>query len=255
MSLEKIGRSKYHSWLKGLTSEERRRYLGQKTDEAGEYHFCKTCKDAGFIYYPTKDIQDRMFGKVILCPDCKGKGQEVLPPRDRGPWEMTFENWFHQKATEDAFKCSKDWATGSADFIWFLLYGKNGCGKTHLARASRNVLKKRGCEIIYIYALDLFEDLRRAIDNKNLDDRLRLYREVGHLILDDFFLDAKTEWIPAKIEQILNYRYEFYLPVMLTMNIDLKDLPPAILSRFKDAERSRIVYNQAGDYRPKKKEG
>lgn len=263
MSLEKVFRqppnlseagSKYYEWLMSLSPDERKEYLAkQEADHAEKSYFCKTCKDLGFVNHPTKDINDIMFGKLLNCPNCKGKGKDVS--HDRRAWELTFEHWFPRKGTEEAFMLSKQWANGQADFIWLLLYGAHGCGKTHLAKASQELLRKRGCKVININALQFFDDLRQAIEDKNINDRLKLYQEVEYLILDDFFLDTKSDWLPAKSEQTLNCRYENYLPTMLTMNDNPDTLTPAIFSRFKDKERSRIVLNQAGDYRPSKRMG
>jgi len=61
-----------------------------------------------------------------------------------------------------------------------------------------------------------------------------------------------TEWEWSELEDIVNYRYRNDLHTVVTTNLDLKLVPDRIVSRFRDAEKSRLVLNESGDYRPRK---
>ena len=249
----------YMKWLMGLEPEERKEYLAKQDLENIKIYFCKACHDSGFIYHPTQDRNDSNWGKSVLCPDCQGKGSNYSHGPDRRKWEMIFEHWFPTPGTDQAFKLAKSWSNpAEAPFIWLLIYGRNGCGKTHLARAAQEVLRKGGYKVAYIYAIQLFDNLRNGIAACTLEKQLDLYKQVDYLIIDDLVKDPTkpppifTDFEAEKLALIINYRYEGYLPTMITLNGNPDLLPGSIYSRFNDSERSRMCLLKAGDYRPKK---
>jgi hypothetical protein len=61
-----------------------------------------------------------------------------------------------------------------------------------------------------------------------------------------------SEYEIAILEEFIDYRHRERLLTVLTANLDLKDLPVRVVSRFGDGETSRIVINRGSDYRPLK---
>ena len=92
--------------------------------------------------------------------------------------------------------------------------------------------------------------LKGCIGSRNsLDELLRNYSQADRLILDDV---AGTEWEMEQLEKIIRARYRENLFTVLTTNLDPKELPERVVSRFLDREKGRLILNQGGDYRPKK---
>jgi len=168
---------------------------------------------------------------------------------------MTFDDFKPVKGAEKALKLFKELANGSS---WFMLlcYGHTGCGKTHLCHALANELKKKGqyCEVrewpfvIRCFKRSMHSEFKDAYDE--LFDR---YQKAPVLILDDVGMGGTgSNWEWGELEEIINYRYNNDLMTVVTTNLDIKDLPPRIVSRFSDAVKSRKVLNAGSDFRPSK---
>lgn len=168
----------------------------------------------------------------------------------------TFDNFKSAKGAEKALFLFKELSTLP---IWFMLlcYGGVGSGKTHLCNALAAVLCEKGKYCRVQEWPTVIRTLKRAIHSElkgSYDDLFDRYQKTGVLILDDVGMGGTgSVWEWGELEEIINYRYEHKLPTVVTTNLDLKQLPPRIVSRFSDAVKSRKVLNQAEDYRPKKK--
>lgn len=136
-----------------------------------------------------------------------------------------------------------------------LCLGATGCGKTHLCEALSLSLYKQGIISPVIKFNELVSIFKRALinDSSDYDSLFKRYKQMKYLILDDYGLGTKvTDYEVSVLEEIIDYRYRERLPTILTANLDLKDMPVRVASRFGDGETSRIIINRAGDYRPLK---
>jgi len=90
-----------------------------------------------------------LYDQVIACPVCGGFTTELgIDTGLKG--DMTFESFDQSvKGVADAFCAASDMAIGKADFIWLILTGQPGNGKTHLAKAAGMELIKRGKQVRY----------------------------------------------------------------------------------------------------------
>lgn len=170
------------------------------------------------------------------------------------PTPQTFSTFKVTKANKDAFDKANAFAKGNSPFIWLLLYGAVGCGKTHLCNAVRSTTSQRGIDIRLLSVPDLFTSMRLAIKEERADNILEDLKQVTLLILDDFGMNYGTGWEIPRLEELLDYRYRSYMPTMMTTNLNLSDLPERISSRFSDTERSCCVHNSATDYRKRARE-
>lgn len=104
--------------------------------------------------------------------------------------------------------------------------GPTGTGKTHLAAAIANQLIHNGIPVICMTMIDLLERIKRTFSRKGVDEGsvLTLYKTVPLLIIDDMGKEPATEWAVSTIYNIINGRYEAYMPIIITTNYDDKTL-------------------------------
>lgn len=150
-----------------------------------------------------------------------------------------------------AHKATMDWleaAERKARPYWLSLLGKSGCGKTHLLRLARAVLKDRGCGVV-------MTTWREALDNlRSGGDFMRHLVEQRYLLIDDvgaeFNATAKAmNFSHSALCELADARIHRW--TMLTSNLSLKDLAEEelrVASRL--VRHGNLVYpmDQAPDY-------
>ena len=100
--------------------------------------------------------------------------------------------------------------------------GPPGTGKTHIAAAIANYLIAQGLPVVCMTMIDLLERIKRTYSNtgENEGTVLNLYKTVPLLVIDDIGKEPPTEWAISTIYNIINGRYEAYLPTIVTTNYD-----------------------------------
>lgn len=134
---------------------------------------------------------------------------------------------------------------------WLLLQGRYGSGKTHLAAAVANYVIGVGVPTLFVTVPDLLDMLRFAFQGVEIsfEDRFEEIRQSPFLVMDDFGTQNATPWAQEKLFQIINYRYINKLPMLVTTNLDLRDIDERIRSRLEDPELVTKVRILAPDYR------
>jgi len=176
------------------------------------------------------------------------RGEPFLKDHGIKP-QHTLGSFLLINGAKDAYFATKSFADGSGDFIFLLIYGGTGNGKTHLCNGAAITLMERGVITKLYDVSELMSLLRGAIDHGAIEEEVKTLKEVPCLILDDFKPEYETQWALNRLEEVINYRYGAYLLTMVTTNQDLPDLPDRIVSRFSDIDRSKKVLNSAPDYR------
>lgn len=174
--------------------------------------------------------------------------------------EQTFDNFRVplNGGNREARDAARAWTDPRATFIWLLIYGGTGNGKSHLCNAALLALLNRGVQARLTTASTILQSLRAGIQDHTADDRMQSYQQAPVLIIDDLGAGMKhpeekgSEWEWSRIEEIIVWRYENVLPTMATTNLQPSELPERIASRFNDTAMSRIVHNAGGDYRGQK---
>lgn len=172
---------------------------------------------------------------------------------------LTFENFKSRgrvacspaqaASLEQAFNLTRIYAQSLKG--WLLLQGITGCGKTHLAAAIANQAVTTGVPTLFITVPDLLDNLRFAYQDPEatFEERFEDIRTMPLLVLDDFGTQNATPWAQEKLFQILNFRYINHLPLVVTTNLDLRDIESRIHSRLEDPDFVQKVLIGAPDYR------
>ncbi|MBM7845390.1 ATP-binding protein [Herpetosiphon giganteus] len=226
---------------------------------------CLCCKGAGYFVYDVP-IEHPLFGKLQSC----GCLQQRQVDRRRGelhaksglaPFQgktfATFDS--HVAGVELAVGAAQAFAANPDGFL--TLVGNPGCGKTHLAQAIGNELQTRGYEVVWSTAPDALRLLRSTFDQtsakpkNSFDEQFELFRKAPILLLDDLGAENATDWGKETLFQLLNERYEYQRPTVITSNLH-PNTPDAhrrfgmrLCSRLLDAVQGHLVVLSAADYR------
>jgi DNA replication protein DnaC len=177
-------------------------------------------------------------------------------PEFKRQQEMTFEkfDWKRDKAVyrenlKEALRSAQEFAVSPDG--WLVLQGVNGCGKTHLAAAIVNYRYQHNQPALFIVVPDFLDHLRSTFSPESKVSYDKLFESVKNaplLILDDFGRQTTTPWAQEKLYQVINYRYNAQLPMVVTTNCSTDELDSPTLSRFIDPQISLIFHIEAPNY-------
>ena len=199
------------------------------------------------------EVGDPDFGKAAPCPSCGPQRQEAelerrrsqLPPELRG---MTFDaltvrddlqadnldHWLEARRAAWAV------ANGEAERPWLILAGSLGWGKTRLAMAIINARLDHpefGSPGLFVSAPDFLAELRAGMSNETMDLRMGAYREAPLLVMDDLGAEYHRQeggWADEQLFRLLDHRYLYRLPTVITMNVPIEKLDNRIADRIQD---------------------
>jgi DNA replication protein DnaC len=145
-----------------------------------------------------------------------------------------------RKNIGSALQAAKKYAAKQKCEGWIVFYGKGNSGKTHLASAIANRRKEKGSQVVFCVVPDLLDRLRSSYSSPSVGSgyhqMLEDIRSAELLILDDLNTVSATNWAKEKLYQIVNYRYNYYLPTVITTSYSLSDLDSRIRSRLMDTK-------------------
>lgn len=136
----------------------------------------------------------------------------------------TFES-FQKTGFDRAFQKAFDYAQGfEANRGEGLLFtGTPGTGKTHLAAAITGyIITELGIPVKFGSFIDILDSVKQAFGSE--EDVIKELSEVPLLVIDDLGKERQTEWSNSILYQVINRRYENYLPVIITTNERMGDL-------------------------------
>src|SRR6185437_12505972 len=81
------------------------------------------------------------------------------------------------------------------------------------------------------------------------DEMFEGVRTTHLLVLDDLGTESATPWAQEKLYQIINYRYNYQMPTVVTTNRRMEQIDDRIQSRLRDQALCKVVEIGAGDYR------
>ena len=174
---------------------------------------------------------------------------------------MTFENFDSKRVNltleqlqnlEQAFRNAQSFAQSPDG--WLIFQGAYGCGKTHLAAAIANYRLRGGKPVTFIIVPDFLDHLRATYSPESkatYDEVFERVKRAPFLILDDFGEHSATPWAQEKLYQLINFRYNARLPMVITMfcSLDDEEIESRIGSRLADPRISLVFNITAPDYR------
>ena len=218
---------------------------------------CPECSGAGW-YKKLVPFGHPEFGKLFPCV-CKRaelaerRSEHIRKLSNIGPFgDKTFDTF---KSTvpgvQSAYLRAKEFV--ATQHGWLVLFGNCGCGKTHLAAAIANALLRNDCQVLFAVVPDLLDHLRSTFGPSSeveYDQRFEDIRDAQVLILDDLGTENASGWAREKLFQIINHRYNYAMPTVITSNRAPKDIDPRIFSRISDRALSQdLILIDAEDYR------
>jgi DNA replication protein DnaC len=224
------------------------------------YRMCPICGGAGFL---RAEVQygDPFFGRLVDC-ECR---QQQSRERDFANLQRfsnlepfknkTFENFDTRvQGVSEAFTAARSFAKEPKG--WLILVGGFGSGKTHLAAAIANLAVSQHFPVLFSVVPDLLDHLRSTFGpNSDIqyDALFEKVRTTALLVLDDLGTENATPWAEEKLFQIINYRYNYALPTVITTNRDLNIIDGRIRSRMLDKAFIQVFEIKAVDYRLREK--
>ncbi len=252
--------------LDDLTLESATPWAKEKLEQLLNHRFNTRLATVITTDVPLEKLDERLSGKLTGNEFCQ---VWVIEQRSRLEYQsslklellrnMTFDN-FDQKRSDlsseqrqnlrQAFHLAVEFAHSPEG--WLIFQGVNGCGKTHLAAAIANYRLAQGKPVFFVVVPDLLDHLRSTFspDSKiSYDQFFEEIKQTPLLILDDFGEQSATLWAQEKLYQLINYRYNARLPMVITTCLSLEEIETRISSRMVDPKLSLVFNIIAPDYR------
>lgn len=174
--------------------------------------------------------------------------QSNLGLRFQGRTFETFDSTRNPDAYATCLSYADSYTNSERNFL--LLTGAYGTGKTHLAAAIANRLMDNGVPVLFNTFGGHLNKLKLEFGNSK-SNYLSMMQNIEMLMMDDIGKEQQTEWTRAITFEVINYRYEHKLPVVMTTNLQSRQLSEylggAVWSRLH--EICQGVKTIGGDYR------
>jgi DNA replication protein DnaC len=111
-----------------------------------------------------------------------------------------------------------------------------------------------GMAVRFAVVPDLLAELRETFapsSETTYNEAFERMRQVELLVLDDFGAQNDTPWVEEELFKLLNYRYNAFLPTVITTNkVGFIGIEDRLRSRLNDRRLVRtITFPYAKDYR------
>ena len=247
--------------IKSLRPKDTCRALSDELGE-GEQYGCSLCRDAHFVH-PLREDGEPDYANVVPC-QCMREQIERERARNLmrycelpvGTTHMTFKNFKVTPELQEAYDLALQLAEESVEVTWLTLMAGTKRGKTHLAIAICRRWLERGMPAKYAYVPLLFEELRRGFrgeGDESYEARFDRFLNIPLLVLDDLGAEHRTPWVQEKLDMIIDYRLIQGLPLVVTTNTPMDELPFRITGRLDRLPSSRVVYISAPEFTYTKK--
>lgn len=194
-------------------------------------------------------------GEIYEYEENKNK---ILEKLNISSLKHNFNNFNITKDNKKAYDTMNGLCLNSDKMRFILLYGRTGCGKTHIIEATVIQLNSKGLLTRYKTFSDIARSLKTALrkSSEEYDRLFKMYCEVDRLIIDDIGMGTtESRFEISDLEDIIDNRYRkrYYsdrcMITIISSNKDVRELPDRIVSRFFDPEFGDVIYMGDKDYR------
>jgi DNA replication protein len=132
---------------------------------------------------------------------------------------------------------------------WLYFYGPAGVGKSHLAAGVAREFAERGMgKAAYASVPKLLRFIRAGFKDGSGDERLSALQLVDLLILDDLGTEYRKSGegfshTDSVLFELINERYLYDRPTIITSNLELDDIEQRIASRIRGKARRIFIDN------------
>lgn len=117
-----------------------------------------------------------------------------------------------------------------------IFFGNTGTGKTHLAAAiSNHVIDDKHHPVMFGTYIEYLDRIRSEFCDNTEHAKYEM-KSLPLLVIDDLGKEKQTAWSDQTLFEIINYRYEHRLPVLITTNLS----PDELARRYDKAVISRL---------------
>lgn len=117
-----------------------------------------------------------------------------------------------------------------------IFVGGTGTGKTHLAASITNVLIGRDIPVLFATFSEHLNQIKSQFNTPEDGKYLSEMKNVMMLIIDDLGAELDREYSRQILYDVINYRYEHRLPIVITTNLNTSGL----LQQYGDRVYSRL---------------
>ncbi|MFC1593141.1 ATP-binding protein [Candidatus Omnitrophota bacterium] len=243
----------------------------EKLDQLLTYRFNGELPTVIITITPVSEFEERIRTRLTnpeLCQIYVVEEEQTSLGHSWGPEfelqkSMTFANFDWKRVNlppeqrenlKEAFRIAFDFAKSPEGWVVFM--GDTGCGKTHLAAAIANYCYQANQPALFVVVAEFLDHLRSTFSPASKISYDQLFERVKTaplLILDDFGEQSPTPWAREKLYQVINYRYNARLPIVITTRYSLEEIfeeiESSISSRLVDAKVTTPFNIMAPDYR------
>ena len=199
-----------------------------------EEEVCPYCKGYGYVLTET--------GEAVPCECREGmlanlRLQEAHIPRkfaQKSLANFKGKDKIRKVLVEKAAEFIQNFRDNPEEHQGILMVGCTGSGKTHLALAILREIVVKGYTGLYYNVPELLNELRDTYNEPSEQiesDILNLAGEVGLLVLDDLGAERTSGWVRDRLFLIINRRYEALKPILVTTNLDWRELEEQVGER------------------------
>lgn len=201
---------------------------------------CPLCKDTGYIGSEKCSCFIRMQIEYIYD---YSQMKELLKTDNFDNMSLRFYSGESLKQFEHAVETCKNFVRNfNSDYHNLLFYGTVGTGKSFLSSCVAKELLEKGCSIIYVSAVQLFQTISNHIYSYDKETFMQITDALVScdlLIIDDLGTERVNEFVVSRLFDLINERNLRHKSIIISTNLTLED----IRNNYSDRIFSRIYSN------------